>query len=335
MQNQNVPRTLFALWLLFAAIPSSQASDLRVASQQSIGGDTKWDYLNFEPASHHLFITHGDRVEVYDTLGRKVIGTIPNTLGVHGVALAPELNRGYTSNGLSSTVTIFELSSLRVLGTLPTEKKPDAVIFDPATKRVFVANGESGTLTVVDALTNRVIGTVNIGGKLEFQAVDGKGRLYVNVEDRNLLAVIDAQKLTVVAQHDISAGCNAPTGLSIDAQSSRLFVGCRNQKMAVIDGLTGATLASLPIGKGCDATAYDSVLKRAYASSGDGTMTVVNGDTYAIEQVLVTQPTARTLALDPVLHTLYSVFAEAETPGSEGLRPKLKPGSFQLLTISP
>ena len=301
---------------------------------QSLEGDTKWDYLSFEPGSHHLFITHGDRVDVFDTLGKQVIGAVTNTLGVHGVALATELDRGYTSNGLSSTVTIFELSSLRVLGTLPTEKKPDAIIYDAATKRVFVANGDSGTLTVIDALNNRIIDTVAIGGKLEFQAVDGRGILYVNVEDRNLLVVVDTASLTVIAKHDISAGCDSPTGLSIDAPGGRLFVGCRNQKMAVVDGKTGTILASLPVGRGCDATAYDPVLKRAYASSGDGTMTVVDGDTYAVEQVIATQPTARTLALDSVRHILYAVAAEIETPGAEGVRPKLKPGSFQLLTIS-
>ena len=184
---------------------------------QPIEGDTKWDYLSFEPISHHLFITHGDRVEVYDTLEKKVIGAIPNTLGVHGVALAPELDRSYTSNGLSSTVTTFELSSLHVLGTLPTEKKPDAIIFDPATRRVFVANGNSGTLTVIDALTNRVVGTVTIGGKLEFQAVDGKGRLFVNVEDRNALVVVDTAKLTVTANYDMSEACESPTGVTCGA----------------------------------------------------------------------------------------------------------------------
>ncbi len=326
---------IFSIFLLLSGVAShAQTSDLRLVSQQQIPGDTKWDYLSFEPSSHRLFITHGDRVDVFDTSDKRVIGTIPNTLGVHGVALAPELDRGYTSTGLSSTVTIFELSSLRVLGTLPTEKKPDAIIYDPATKRVFVANGDSGTLTVIDALANRIIDTVAIGGKLEFQAVDGKGRLYVNVENRNVLAVIDTKNLRVLAQFDVSAGCNAPTGLSIDAQTGRLFLGCRNQRMAVVDGTTGVILASLPVGMGCDATAYDPALKQAYASSGDGTITVLNSETYAIEQVIATQPTARTLALDPALHILYSVSAEIEAPGVDGARPKLKVGSFQLLTVS-
>ena len=309
------------------------AYDFHLLSRQAIAGDTKWDYLSFEPISHRLFITHGDRVEVFDTLEKKLVGVVANTPGVHGVALAPELDRGYTSNGFSSTVSIFELSSLRVLGTLPTEKKPDAILYDAASQRVFVANGASGTLTVIDARTDSVIGTVLIGGKLEFQAVDGTGRLFVNVEDRNALVVVDTAKLTVTASYDLSTACDSPTGLSIDAQSGRLFVGCRNQKMAVVDGNTGAILASVSVGKGCDATAFDPVLKQAYASSGEGTMTVVNGDSYAVEQVVSTQLTARTLALDPLQHIVYLVAAEAESPASEGLRPKLKPGSFSLLTL--
>lgn len=334
MSIQTLLRTLSVLLVLSGVVAPAQAADLHLVSQQAIEGDTKWDYLSFEPSSHRLFITHGNRVDVFDTREKKVIGAIPNTLGVHGVALAPELDRGYTSNGLTSTVTIFELTSLRVLGTLPTEKKPDAIIFDPATNRVFVANGDSGTLTVIDALTSRVIGTVSIGGKLEYQAVDGKGRLYVNVEDRNVLTVIDSQKLTVISKYDISAGCNAPTGLSIDAQTGRLFLGCRNQRMAVVDGNTGVILASLPIGKGCDATAYDPALQQAYASSGDGTISVVNAETYAVEQMVATRPTARTLALDSVQHVLYSVSAEIEALAADGAGPKLKPGSFQLLTVS-
>ena len=330
-------RTLIQLFCIVCLstglLAQAKEADLRVVATQSLEGDTKWDYLSFEPGSHHLFITHGDRVDVFDTLDKKVIGAIPNTLGVHGVALAPELDRGYTSNGLSSTVTTFELSSLRVLSALPTEKKPDAIIFDPATKRVFVANGDSGTLTVLDALTNRLIGTVTIGGKLEFQAVDGIGRLFVNVEDRNALVVVDTAKLLVTATYDISAACESPTGLSIDAQSSRLFVGCRNKKMAVVNGNTGTILASVSVGNGCDATAYDPVLKQAYASSGDGTITVVNAETYAVDQVVATRPTARTLALDPVLHILYLVSAEIEGSAPDVGRPKLKSGSFQLLTI--
>ncbi len=321
--------------LLFSlvAIAQANAAEFRVIAKLPLAGSTKWDYLSFEPSSNRLFITHGDRVDVFDTSEKKLVGSIPDTVGVHGVAIASKLNRGYTSNGVSSTVTIFELSSLKVLGTLPTGKKPDAIIFDAHTNRVFVANGDSGTLTVIDALASQLVGTIVIGGKLEFEAVDGKGRLFVNVEDKNVLAVIDTEKLAVTAMLDISSECDSPTGLSIDAAKERLFVGCRNQKMAVVDGLTGSIIASVPVGKGCDATDFDPFLKQAYASSGDGTLTVLNTETYRVEQVVQTQTTARTVALDPLHHVLYLVAAEIEAPAGEGVRPNLKPGTFQLLTV--
>jgi len=325
----------FVCGLLWAvgALAGANAADLRVIARQSLDGDTKWDYLSIDAGNHRLFITHGDRVDVFDTQANKVVGVVPNTPGVHGVALAPELNRGYTSNGLNSTVTVFELSSLKVLGTLPTEKKPDAIVYDALTKRVFAANGDSGTLTVIDALSSQVIATIQVGGKLEFQAVDGKGLLYVNVEDKNLLAVVDTVRLRVINRHDISPACESPTGLSIDAPSHRLFIGCRNEKMAVVDGLAGVILASIPVGKGCDATAYDAMLNQAYASSGDGTLTVLNAQTYQVEQTLKTQPTARTTVLDPIQHQLYLVAADVETPGTDGMRPKLTAGTFKLLTV--
>lgn len=172
-----------------------------------------------------------------------------------------------------------------------------------------------------------------IGGKLEFKAVDGKGRLYVNVEDKNTLAVVDTVKLSLVAQHDISASWNEPTGLSIDPATERLFVGCHNQKMAVVSGRTGKILAIVPIGKGCDATAFDSVLHLAFNSSGEGTLTIVSADTYAVVQTVKTQPTARTMALDEGSHRIFTVAAEAEAPSAAGGRPRLKPGTFSVLTV--
>jgi YVTN family beta-propeller protein len=322
--------------VLLAAVIPAHAAELafHVTSKAALPGDVKWDYLSFDVGSKRLYITHGDHVDVYDTEQNRVVETSPGTEGVHGVALAPDLDRGFTSNGASSTVTIFELSSLKVLGTLPTEKKPDAIVYDPHTQRVFVANGDSGTLTVIDAKELKVIGTVDIGGKLEFEAVDGKGLLFVNIEDRNLLAVVDTEKLTVTARHDLAAGCLEPTGLSIDAATERLFVGCRNEKMMVVAGLTGKILASVPVGKGCDATAYDIGLNLAFASSGDGTLTVLSGESYAVVQTVATQPTARTMALDAAGHRIYTVAADFDAPLSPGTRPKLKPGTFTLISVA-
>src|ERR1035437_2754114 len=321
-----------ALLLLACVMPIYAAEPAyHVTRQDVLPGDVKWDYLTYDAAGKRLFITHGDQVDVYDPAQGKVVGSIAGTLGVHGVALVPALNKGFTSNGRSNTVTIFELSSLKVLGTLPTEKKPDAIVYDPFTQRVFAANGDSGSVTALDAIKNEVLATIAIGGKLEFEAVDGKGRLYVNVEDKNTLAVVDTVKLSLVAQHDISASCNEPTGLSIDTTTERLFVGCHNQKMAVVSGKTGKILATVPIGKGCDATAFDSALQLAFSSNGEGTLTVISADAYTVKQTLATQLTARTLALDESNHRIYVVAAETEAPDASGARPRLKPGTFSVL----
>jgi YVTN family beta-propeller protein len=330
--NLSLLITFLLIWIS-SPIFATEA-DYHVTHQEILPGDVKWDYLTYEAASNRLFITRGDHVDVYDTALGHLVGTIADTLGVHGVALAHELKKGFTSNGRSDTVTIFDLPTLKVLATLPTGKKPDAIIFDPFTRRVFAANGESGSLTVIDAAKNEVVATVAIGGKLEFTAVDGKGKLYVNVEDHNTLAVVDTVTLSVLARYDLSASCSEPAGLSIDPASERLFVGCRNQKMIVVAGRTGEILATIPIGKGCDATAYDSALQLAFSSNGEGTLTIISADTYSVRQMLATQPTARTMALDEVRHRIYTVAAEIDTPGKDGERPKLKPGTFTLMTVS-
>src|ERR1039458_3434204 len=321
--------------LLACAVPIHAAEPAyHVTHKEILPGDVKWDYLTYDDSSKRLFITRGDHVDVYDTTLSRVVASIADTPGVHGVALAPTFNKRFTSNGRSNSVTIFELSSLKVLGTLPTGKKPDAIVYDPFTRRVFAANGDSGSLTVIDAARNEVLATVVVGGKLEFAVVDGKGRLYVNVENKNTLAVVDTVKLSVVAQHDLSASCDEPTGLAIDPAAERLFVGCHNQKMAVVSGITGEILATVAIGKGCDATAYDSELKLAFSSNGEGTLTIISADTYTVRQTLATQPTAPTMALDDGARRIYTVAADTEAPNVVGVRPRLKPGTFTLLTVS-
>jgi len=325
----------FAALLFVCAVPIRAAEPAyRVVSKIVLPGAVKWDYLSYDAGSKRLFITRGDHVDVYDTTLGRVVGRIADTSGVHGVALAPGLDRGFTSNGGSDTVTVFELSSLKVLATLPAGKKPDAIVYDPFTKRVFAANGESGTLTVVDAARSNVLATVDIGGKLEFAAVDGKGRLYVNVENKNALAVVDTVKLRVVARYDVSASCNRPAGLAIDPKTERLFVGCRNREMTVVSGGTGKILATVPIGKGCDATAYDGASKLAFSSNGEGTLTIISADTYLVRQTLATQPTARTMALDQARNRIYTVAADREASSPAGVRPRLAPGTFALLTVS-
>jgi YVTN family beta-propeller protein len=314
-----------------------------VTDKQHLDGDVKWDYLIVDAEHRHLFITHGDRVDVFDVDKKQIVGAIPNTHGVHGVALAADLDRGFTSNGKDNSVTLFELSTLKVIGTTPTEKKPDGIVYDPASKRVFAANGESGSLTPVDAVTGKSLASIPLGGKPEFVAVDGKGRLFVNLEDKNQLLVVDTQRLAITHRYDLSDSCDEPAGLSIDPSTQRLFVGCHNKKLTIVDADTGKILDTLPIGRGNDATAYDVAAKLAFSSNGDGTLTVISAldaAHYQIKQTVNTMPGARTLAIDPVSHKVYLVAAETEpaeaaTQTKPMPRARLKPDTFTLITVSP
>ena len=319
----------------------AMATDLnyRVTNTQHLDGDIKWDYLTFDADHQRLFITRGDHVDAFDLATKTVTATIPNTNGVHGVALAPALNKGFASNGKDNSVTIFELSSLQIIGTVSVGKKPDAIIFDSFSKRVFVANSDSMNLTVIDAVSSKILGTIMLDGKPEFTAVDGKGKLFVNVEDKNQLVSVDTQKMQVLKRIDLSAICDEPAGLSIDTQHEILFSGCHNQKMAIIDGQTGKIIGSPAIGKGSDATVYDEERQLAFSSNGEGTLTIVGLDekkSFVPKQTVKTMVSARTMALDTVSHNIYLVAAELDVPAkaAENQRPKLKPESFTLITVS-
>ena len=321
---------------------ASSTPSFRMLETVQLPGATRWDYLVYSVETHRLYLTRGDHVDIFDTVTKRVVGTIANTLGVHGVALAPELNRGFTSNGQDNTVTVFALDSLKTIGTVPTDKRPDAIVYDAFTKRVFTANAVGENLTAIDAMTLKVLGTVKVDGKPEFAAVDGKGRLFVNIEPRNQLAVVDTAKLVSLAKYDLSSACDEPAGLSIDVVKMRLFAGCHNQKMVVVDGNTGKILAAVPIGKGSDATIYDSKLDMAVSSNGEGTLTFVGQGAdggYTVKQTLKTMPSARTMALDPELHKIYLVAAEFEpaVPAADGkpARAKAKVDSFTVITVAP
>jgi YVTN family beta-propeller protein len=308
----------------------------RVVGRQVLDGPVRWDYLAVDSAHHRVFLTRGDHVDVFDAQSKSVVGTIPETAGVHGVAVAADLDRGYTSNGATDSVTVFELASLKHVATVSVGGKPDSIVYDPASKRVFVANAKDKSLSVIDAVSNRTIKTISLRGTPETAVVNGKGRLFIAIEDKNAIAVIDTATMTVLQQVDIAASCDEPAGLAIDAATDRLFAGCHNAKMAIVDGRTGKLLAAAAIGKGNDATAYDPEFKRAYASNGEGTMTVIDGNApYAVLQTVQTMPRARTMALDPVSHQIFLAAAET-APGTPpaGTRPTLKPGTFTLLTVT-
>lgn len=313
-------------------------SGYQVIARQVLDGPVRWDYLAVDSGRHRVFLTRGDHVDVFNAVSKTVIGSIANTAGVHGVAVAPDRDRGYTSNGGSDSVTVFLLSSLKEVATVKVGAKPDSIVYDPKTARVFAANAKDKSLSVIDAESNKVIHTIALPGGPETAVVDGKGRLYIALEDKNAIAVIDTESMKVLQQYDVSAVCDEPAGLAIDPTSARLFAGCHNGKMAIVDGLTGKVLAAPAIGKGNDATAFDPVRKLAFASNGEGTLTIVDGNApHHVLQTLPTMPRARTMALDPVSHAVFLVAAEvsADVPQSGKTRPALNPGTFTLLTIAP
>jgi DNA-binding beta-propeller fold protein YncE len=324
--------------LLFAQNPG-----YRIQKSISIGGTGGWDYLAIDTARNRLYVSHGTQVEVVDATRDTLIGMIPNTPGVHGIALAYDLNRGYASGGRDSSVTVFDLTTLAVLQRVNVgARNPDAIGYDPFSKRVFTFNGGSANATAIDATTGALVGSIPLGGKPEFWATDGKGRMWVNNEDKAILVQFDPQALKVVAEWPL-AGCTAPTGLGFDARHDRLFPVCNESKtMLVVDGAKGAILATLPIGSGVDGGGFDPGLGLAFASAGEGKLTIVgerNGS-YQVVQELLTQRGARTMVVDPKTHRVYLSTAEYgpqpdSVPGQRRGRAPVLPGSFKVLVVGP
>ena len=331
-----------SLLCLLAAAPSQGAPALRVVRSWPVGGAGGWDYVTLDPEARRLYVPRSTRVEVLDLDGAAA-GEIPDTDGVHGVALARELNLGFASNGRANTITVFQLSPLkRVEDVATTGENPDAIVYDPASKRVFSLNGRGGNATALDPETRKVVGTVPLGGKPEFATVDGSGHLFVNIEDTSELVRVDTRKLAVEGRWPL-APLQDPTGMAIDVAGKRLFVVGGNRLMAVVDATTGRVLATLPIGARADAAAFDPGTGRAFSSNGDGTLTVVRRDGaggYAVEAQVATKVGARTMALDPTTHLVYLPTAQfgpapAPSPQQPHPRPALLPGTFEILVVGP
>jgi DNA-binding beta-propeller fold protein YncE len=335
--------TLAALGLSAAAGAQQTEPHYRISQQLKLPGDEGWDYLAFEQGGHRLFVSHASRVLVVDTETLSVVGEIPETPGVHGIALAPELGRGFISAGRGNYVVVFDLKTLARLKEIKTTgENPDAILYDPATQRVFTFNGRGRNATAIDAKTDEVLGTIALDAKPEFAASDGKGHVYVNLEDKSSLAVIDPQKLTVTSVWKI-AGCESPSGLALDAARGRLFAGCDNKVMAEVDATTGHVLGKVAIGEGVDAAAFDPGTRLAYASCGEGVLTVAREERSGrleVAQSAQTQRGARTMALDLGTHRVYTVTADfgtppAATPEHPHPRPPMLPGTFRLLVLDP
>ena len=343
--------TFAALVVCLSAVAAARAADpqpYRVLQKYEVGGEGRWDYLIVDAEARRLYVTRQTHVMVLDADSGKVVGDIPETEGVHGVALAPEFGRGFTSNGRANTATIFDLKTLKVIDTVTTGENPDAILFDPFTKRVFTFNGRSKDATAFDPESGKVLGTIPLEGKPEFAVSDGKGQVFVNIEDKSEVVRIDPKELKVTARWPLAPG-EEPSGLALDAKNRRLFAVCGNEKMVVLDADSGKVVTTLPIGKGTDAAAFDPETGYAFSSNGDATLTVVHEDDpahFTVAQTVETQRGARTMALDPKTHKVFLPTARFEAPASAPAsapatsapttgraRPTPVPGSFAILVV--
>ena len=320
-------------------------ADYGVSTIWQLGGTGGWDYLTLEPSGGRLFVSRGDRVDVVETATGRRSGTVPNTAGVHGIAFAPELKRGYTSNGRANTVTAFEADSLRVIQEVSVAgKKPDAILYEPQSQHVLTANGASNDISVIDPITLQVAVNIPLPGPPEFMVTDGGGAVFVNIEnDAGKLVAIDGRSLKIRATWALP-GCANPTGLAIDTLHRRLFSVCENGVMVVTDSASGRQIARVAIGAGPDGAAFDPDLGFAFSSNGaDGTLTVIHQDTpdsYRVIATVQTQPGARTMVLDPATHRIYlptARFGAAPAPTAEQPhpRPSVTPDSFVILLAEP
>ena len=308
-----LPLLIFTLSLSLLAASAQTAGGYHVTKKIPIAGEGSWDYLTVDESARRLYVSHGTQVEVLDVDSGAIVGKIANTLGVHGIAIAPELGRGFVSNGQSSTVTIFDLKTLKTIADVPTGKKPDAIIYDPATSRVFAFNGGSNSATAIQAADGKVAGTVDLGGGPEFAVADGSGYVYDNLEDESLVLKINSRSLKV-EQRWPTAPCASPSSMAMDRPNRRLFVGCRSKVMAVMNADTGQVITTLPIGDHVDATAFDPDSRLIFNSNGEGTITVIHQDSpdkYSVVENVKTLPRAKTMALDPKTHQLFLSTAEA------------------------
>jgi len=329
------------LTVALAATAAFAAEGYHVIGKIKIGGTGGWDYVAVDGASHRLYASHGTSVAVVDTSSNTVVGTIGDLKGVHGIAVAPELNKGFISNGQSDQVTVFDLKTLAKTGEIATGHNPDAICYEPKTQRVFTFNGRSGDATAIDAKTNAVVATLPLGGKPEFCAADGTGKLYNNIEDKNQLVEIDAAKPAVLRAAKLDP-CDEPSGLALDIKDHVVFSVCGNKMMTVTDIGSGEmkVIATPTIGAGPDAAGYDPGTGLAFSSNGEGTLTIVkqvNGKWEAVDNV-TTEPRARTMTVDTTTHKVYLLDAEfgpapAAADGKKAGRPPVLPDTFHVLVV--
>jgi hypothetical protein len=319
-----------------AAAPAPGPSGYHLVKTVPIPGDEGWDYLTVDSDARRVYISHGSHVVVMNADTYAIEGDIPDTQGVHGIALAPDLGRGFVSAGRANTAVIFDAKSLKTLGTAKTDANPDAIVYDAVTKRVFTLNGRGQNTTAINGADGTVAGTLALGGKPEFAVADGKGSIFVNIEDKNELVQFDAQKITETHRWPL-APCKSPSGLAMDLKNRRLFAVCDEKVMAVVNADTGKVVASPAICDGPDAAAFDPATGYAFASCGDGNLTVVHEDSpdkFSVVENVPTKRSARTMGLDLKTHNIFLPAAEFDAPAAGERRGKMKPGSFGIVVVS-
>jgi DNA-binding beta-propeller fold protein YncE len=324
---------------VLAVLVCAGESGYKVAKKIPVPGEGAWDYITYDAAGGRLFVAHATKVDVLDAKAGKVVGQIPQTPGVHGVALVQEAGKGYISADGINTAIEFDLKTLKIVGHVPTGTKPDAIVYDEGSRRVLVSNGDSNDLTVIDPFLGRSLGPIALGGAPEYIVGDGKGTVWVNLEDRNETLMLDPKALAVKKRFKLP-GCDGPASLDMDRTTRRLFIGCGNKKLTVLDADSGKVVSQFPIGEHVDATIFDPVRKLAFTSTGDGKITVVredSADKFTVVDTITTQRGAKTMAYDAstgriFLPTVEGVPVTASGPPS-AKRGMYKPGPFVVLVV--
>ena len=330
------------LALVIAPMLSLGAQSYHVAKTVTLGGDGGWDYIALDTAGHRLFVARQNRVMVIDPASGKLLAEIPGLNGAHGIAFSYTTGKGFATSGRDGSVVVFDLKSLHVLGRTTAAVDADAIIYDPATTHIFTFNGDAGSASVIDAASGQRIGSITLGGAPEFGVSAGDGKLFVNLEDSSMVDEIEAAAMKVTRRWSL-APCQAPSGLAIDRVHHILFSGCRNQVMAISDAVTGKLITTVPIGQGVDACRFDPGTQLAFASNGDGTLTVIHEDApnkFTVVGNVQTKRGARTMELDEQTHRIFTVTADfgpppAPTADRPRPRPPILPGTFALLELDP
>ena len=312
----------------------AQASGFRVAKIFHIASSGGWDYIAVGPENNRLYVSHGTQVNILNESTGDSVGVIPNTIGVHGIAFVPELGKGYTSNGRLNNVTVFDLKSNQILGLITAGTNPDAIMYDDYSKMIITCNGRSQDLSLIDPVSGNLKYTIPVNGKPETAVTDGKGKIYVNIEDMNQIIAVDVDQRKVTDRWSLSPA-ESPTGLAFDAKNNRLFAGC-DKMLVVVDAGSGKVTDRIPIPGGCDGVAFDAQLELVFASCGSGQLSIIRKNKNGIYELMENVPTkasARTLALNQKTHTLYLPAGEFQKTTVEGSRPPLVPGTFQVLVV--